>query len=739
MAAPRAFLTGRCVKRLAACVLIAVALAACQRGAPHVAGPAAVDRARLLAADAEPGQWLANGRDWRGGYYSPLTQIDVKTAPRLGFAWAYDLGTARGLEATPVVVDGVMYTSGDWGRVYALDAKTGRELWSFIPDVDGQYGRYACCDVVNRGVAVWKGRVYVGALDGWLYALDARTGRVVWKADTFIERARKHPATITGAPQVAGDVVVIGQGGADFADGRGYVTAYDLATGKQRWRFFTVPGDPKKPFEHPEMAVASKTWSPNSLWSSGGGGTAWDAMAYDPTLDLLYVGTGNASPFAWKDRSPGGGDNLYLASILAIHPSTGRLAWHYQEVPGERWDYTATQKMILADLKIGGRTRQVLMQAPKDGFFYVLDRRSGELISAKPYASVNWASGIDLKTGRPMFNPAADYEKGPALVYPSSAGGHNWQPMAFNPKTGLVYIPVIEGAMIFAKGYDLRGRTLADRWNVNGVFADDYPPAGFPELGLPSLATVLGGRTFPTRRGVLRAWDPVAGRAVWETPSPSFWDGGVLSTAGDLVIQGDITGALVVRDAHSGAVIKRIDTGSSIMAAPMTYAVGGVQYVAVMAGFGGGPGWAYPPDSAAYRYGNAGRILAFRLDGGATPKPQPFVEQPLPPPPVAMGSAAEIAEGGRLFSAQCSRCHANVARGLVPDLRRMSAQTHKDFADIVLRGQRIPAGMGRFDDVLGDADVRHIHGYLIDQARLAYAAQQKGTKAGGARQPQKAN
>jgi len=711
-------------------VLALLAMAGCRQ-----TGPGAVDAQRIAHADREPGQWMAAGRDGRGAYYSPLARINAATVSRLGLAWSRSLETARGLEATPIVVDGVMYTSGNWGRVYALDARTGAAIWTFIPEIDGQAGRKACCDAVNRGVAVWKGRVYVGALDGWLYALDAGAGRVVWKADTFIDHRR--PYSITGAPQIAGDVVVIGQGGADFADARGYVSAYDLETGKLRWRFFTVPGDPAKPVEHPDLVPAAKTWSSNSLWRSGGGGTAWDAMAYDPKLDLLYVGTGNASPYAWKDRSPGGGDNLYLASILAIRPKTGRLAWCYQEVPGERWDYTATQKMILADLRIGGRIRQVLLQAPKDGFFYVLDRRTGELLSARPYAPVNWAERIDPKSGRPVVNPAADYEDGPALVYPAASGAHNWQPMAFSPRTGLVYIPVIEGAMIYAKGYDLKGRTLADRWNVNGVFVEDYPAAGIPELQLPPLAGVLKGRTPPARRGVLRAWDPVAGRTVWEAETGSFWDGGVLATGGDLVVQGGADGHLTVRDAHSGRVLKVLDTGSSVMAAPMSYEIDGVQYLAVMAGYGGGPGWAYPPGSAAYRYGNQGRILAFRLDGGPVPKPAAVVDTPIPQPPARIGTPAQIRRGGQLFAAQCSRCHANVARGLVPDLRRMTPQTHAAFEDIVLGGALAGGGMGRFDDVLTAADAGAIHAWLVDQAWAAYRAQASGQAL--ARLPPKAN
>jgi quinohemoprotein ethanol dehydrogenase len=635
-----------------------------------------------------------------------------------------------------VVVDGTMYTSGNWGRVYALDARTGAERWIFVPEVDGQYGRYACCDVVNRGVAVWKGRVYVAALDGWLYALDARNGKVLWRSDSFVDR--KRPATVTGAPQVAGDVVVIGQGGADFADSRGYVSAFDLATGKLKWRFFTVPGDPRHPPESPAMERAAATWSRDSLWETGGGGTPWDAMAYDPQLDLLYVGTGNAAPFSWWDRSPGGGDNLYLASILAIRPKTGRLVWHYQTVPGERWDYTATQKMILADLDIGGRRRKVLMQAPKNGFFYVLDRATGELLSARPYAPVNWASGIDPRSGRPILTGEADYRDGPALVYPAASGAHNWQPMAFNPDTGLVYIPVIEGAMIFAKGYDPAGRSLADKWNVNAVFIEDYPQGGVPSLGLPPLAKVLKGRPHPARRAVLRAWDPVRARTVWEAPEEGFWQGGVMTTAGGLVIQGRSDGMLVFRDAASGKRLHTLDTGSSIMAAPMSYEIDGVQYVAVMAGYGGAAGWAFPPGSAAYKYGNENRILVFRLDGAKMPTRTAVAVPSFAVPPRQFGTARDIARGESLFAAHCARCHANTDRSLLPDLRRMAPGTHDAFEAIVLDGALSADGMGRFDDILTRADARAVHAYLIDQTRSAYRNAADGGSTQG-RIPARAN
>ncbi|HEU4618538.1 MAG TPA: PQQ-binding-like beta-propeller repeat protein, partial [Gammaproteobacteria bacterium] len=330
-----------------------------------------IDRERLLAADREPGSWMTEGRDVGKTHFSPLAGIDRETVGRLGFAWQYDTHTTRGLEATPVVVDGVMYAAGTTGRVYALDAATGKELWAFDPHSDGQVNRYACCDEVNRGLAVYDGLVYVGAFDGRLFALDAQTGAVVWQIDTFIYKDRAYSSS--GAPEIAGDVVVIGNAGADY-DARGYISAYDRKTGALKWRFFTVPGDPAKGFEHPELEMAAKTWDPHSRWDVGGGGTVWNSMVYDPELNLLYVGTGNAALFNWHERSPSGGDNLFLCSILAIDPDTGRLVWYYQEVPRESWDYTATQPMILADLDIKGTRHKVIMQAPKNGFFYVLDR-----------------------------------------------------------------------------------------------------------------------------------------------------------------------------------------------------------------------------------------------------------------------------------------------------------------------------------------------------------------------------
>ncbi len=706
-------------------------VAACTQSGPVAPpGPAAttpprgqLDAQRLAGAEAEPGQWFTSGRDGAGTYYSPLTLIDRSNVARLGFAWDYALGTKRGLEATPVVIDGVMYVVGNWGRTYALDARTGRELWTHVPDVDGQWGRHACCDAVNRGLSVWRGKVYVAALDGYLYALDAGTGRELWKMDTLLGRAQQVPYTTSGTPLIAGDVVVIGNAGADFGV-RGYVTAYDLETGAQKWRFFTVPRDPALgPQDQPHLVEAARTWDPRGDWSRGGGGTAWDGLAYDPQLKLVYIGTGNASPYSRRQRSPAGGDNLYLASIVAVHAGDGTLAWHYQQVPGESWDYTATMKMIFADLDIDGHVRKVLMQAPKNGFFYVLDRATGELLSAKNFTYVNWTRGIDPKTGRPIPNPKADYAASPKLIFPGQAGAHNWQPMSFSPQTGLVYIPVIDAPMVYIETAQRPAGLIEGMFTVPGIPPEGYDPAAMKSLfgKLPALDALARESGGPARSlGELRAWDPVQQKVVWSQPGFSVWDGGVMSTAGRLVFRGDAAGVLSVYDADSGKVLHRIDVGTSMMAAPMTYSIDGEQYVAVLAGFGGGGGFGFPPDSAAYRYGNAGRVVVFKLGGGPVPRPAPWVDTPIPAPPAMQASAATLQHGEVLYNRYCARCHL-FGRGLLPDLRRMTADTHERFQDIVLKGAYVPLGMARWDDVLGPTDADAIHAYVIAQARAAAA------------------
>ena len=674
-------------------------------------GAATVDGARIIAADREPQNWLAHGRTYDEQRYSPLAKINDANVGDLGLAWSYATGTMRGLQASPIIVDGTMYTTGVWSVVYALDAKSGKEIWKYDPEVPRAWGRYACCDAVNRGVAVWKGSVYVATLDGRLISLDARSGKKLWEINT-IDRTK--PYTITGAPRVVKGKVLIGNGGGEYGV-RGYFSAYDAQTGKLAWRFYTVPGNPKDGFEHPELEQAAKTWH-GEWWVGGGGGTVWDSMAYDPELDTLYVGTGNGSPWARDIRSPGGGDNLFLSSILALDPDTGRLKWHYQVTPGDNWDYTATQHIILADLELGGKKRKVLMQAPKNGFFYVLDRVSGELLSADKYIPVTWATHVDLKTGRPVETPEATYSKETRLIIPAPWGGHNWQPMAFNPKTGLVYIPAMQPMGIYPLSEEFKQTGKFTRrdmfWNP-GIDWNVYVDA------IGDLMQQLGG-ALPVDHGYLKAWDPVQKKTVWEIEHPAFWNGGLLTTAGNLLFQGTGDGRFVAYAADSGKILWAVPTMIGIIAPPVTYEVGGEQYVAVMAGYGGGGGvtGGDPRTMASSKHVNEGRVLAFKLGGKASMPRVAEKNTSIPEQPKISATDAQVENGKYKYTATCMVCHGAlvVSGGVVPDLRMLHAEKHAIFKEIVYDGVIHGAGMPRMGDLLTEQDVRDIQAYVITRA-----------------------
>ena len=677
-----------------------------QNGVEPATGVAAVDGARIVAADAEPGNWMTHGRTYSEQRFSPLTQIDDTNVTKLGLAWSFATDTSRGLEATPIVVDGRMFTTGNWGVVFALDAKTGEELWTFDPEVPGEWGRYACCDVVNRGVAVWKGKVYVASLDGRLFALDAQDGSVVWEVDT-IDRTPSY--TITGAPRVVNGKVIIGNGGGEYGV-RGFITAYDAETGAQVWRFYTVPGDPSKGFEHPEMEAAAKTWKGGRWWEVGGGGTAWDSMAFDPDLNTLYVGVGNGSPWTREIRSPGGGDNLYLASVLALDPDTGRLKWHYQETPGDNWDYTSTQHMILADLEIDGKPRKVLLHAPKNGFFYVMDRETGELISVNNYVTVTWAKGIDLKTGRPIENPELKYAENTQFILPSAAGGHNWHPMAFNPNTGLVYIPTQEMAGIYA---------LSDEWKEHKTFTVQK---GWwnPGIEWRAWVDVLSAMPeIPINQGYLKAWDPVKNEERWAVEFSGVFNGGLLTTAGNLLFEGMADGRFLALSADKGQLLWEVPINTGIVAPPISYMVDGEQYIAVMAGWGGiGVPLGDPRVAAAGKYENDGKLLVFKLGGTATLPTATLRKTTIPQQPPVEASADELYEGSVLYMGHCGVCHGALAvsSGVLPDLRMMNEQTRENFEKIVIDGMLKDRGMASFGDLLSAEDVAKIKAYITKRA-----------------------
>lgn len=674
---------------LAGAALAFLGIGGCARS--HVT---VVDDAALRAADADSANWLTYGRDYSEQRFSSLRQIDEQSVSRLGLAWSYDLATLRGLEATPLVQDGVLYTSSAWSLVYAFDASTGKLLWQYDPHVPKDHAKFVCCDVVNRGVALYRGRVYVGTLDGRLIALDAKTGIPVWDVQTT---PKDGPYAITGAPRIAKGRVFIGNAGAEYAV-RGYVSAYDAGTGKLIWRAYTVPGDPSKPFESDAMKHAAATWS-GEWWKAGGGGTAWDAMVYDPDTDFVFFGTGNGSP--WYDRLRSKGDNLYIASIVALRADTGEQAWAYQTTPGDNWDYDATQPLMLATLTVDGQQRRVLMQANKNGFFYELDPATGKLISAKPYAEINWATGID-SNGRPIENAAVRALKDATIVRPSSAGAHNWHPLSFNPTTGLVYMGTLDAASLQA---------VTANWKIN----------------LHDQTTGLDrGYVGPVRKqwlafkpsGKLVAWNPATQTEAWHVDLPDPGSGGTLSTAGSLVFQGRADGKLIAYRATDGKVLWEFDTGIGIMAPPVTYEVAGKQYIAVLAGWGG-------PEVLGNRATGKGKVapgklLAFALDGKGTLPPYEHVEKPVPMPTFQLAaSRAEVDKGRALYATFCARCHGGdvVSGGEVPDLRYAAEGIHAKFEEIVRGGALRELGMPSFSEDVTAEQVRLIHAYVLDRAR----------------------
>ena len=664
-----------------------------------------LNQQRLLNADSETANWLLHGRTYSEQRFSPLREVNDSNVEQLGLAWWYEMKTDRGVEATPLVVDGVMYVTGAWSIVYALDATTGKELWYFDPEVPKKRAQLVCCDVVNRGVAIWGNSIYVGTIDGRLIALNAQDGSVTWQTLT-VDQSK--PYSITGAPRVAEGLVFIGNGGADYGV-RGYVSAYDAMTGELRWRFYTVPGDPKAgpdgaASDRALRELANPTWN-GQWWQYGGGGTVWDSIVYDPQTGYLFVGVGNGSPHDRNIRSPAGGDNLFLSSIVALDAKTGEYVWHYQTTPGDSWDFTATQQIMLADVKIDGEPRHILWQAPKNGFFYMLDRISGELLSAEPYTTVSWATHVDQDTDRPVEREGARYEEGVVLLQPPVFGGHNWQPMSYSRDTGYVYIPAID--------------TPAP-WSVDPMFK--YTP-GWWNTGVP-------GPAFPTdpeiikqikagARSYLRAWDPIKQEQAWSVELVGPWNGGTLATAGNLVFQGTADGRFVAYNAGNGRVLWEHRTGTATLAGPIAYAVDGEQYIAVPGGFGSvvflALGILMPeavPDQK-------GRVLVYKLGGTVELPADPEIDRSFPAPPIITAPPVMLERGRELYQYYCWQCHgANViSSGVLPDLRRSRMLHSKEaWANVVVDDALEDKGMGSFGDWLSQEDAEALRFFVAAEA-----------------------
>lgn len=700
---------------LAGTVALALPLAACSvtsatNGGAVEAATSNVTAQSLMTADGA--NWLSYGRTQDEQRFSPLDQITPANVSNLGLAWAADLDTARGQEATPLVIDGKIYFSTAWSKAKAYDAVSGKLLWEYDPKVPGETAVKACCDVVNRGMAAWGDKLYMGTLDGRLVALDRATGKEVWSTVT-VDQTK--PYTITGAPRAINGLIMIGNGGAEMGV-RGYVTAYDAETGKQVWRFYTVPDKPGNNDEE-YLKKAEATWK-GEWWKQGGGGTVWDAMAYDPELDLLYIGVGNGSPWNQAYRSPGGGDNLYLSSIVAIHAKTGKYAWHFQQTPGETWDFTATQHIILADLTIEGKPRKVLMQAPKNGFFYVIDRTNGQFISGNNYAPVNWATGLDPVSGRPIEVPEARYDitGKPFIGSPGAAGAHSWHPMAYDPTNGLVYIPAQFAGYPYFPTKDWKPQAVGFNTGIDGA-------AG----SMPAIREAREAARAATT-GAVVAWDPVAKKERWRISFPGPWNGGMLATAGGLLFQGNAKGMFAAYSAKDGKELWSFAAQTGVVAAPVTFKAGNEQYVAVLAGWGGV--WPLATGVLADKSGpvrNISRLLVFKIGGKAKlPDAPPFEVKRLNPPAL-VGTPATLAMGKDLYGQYCTVCHGDAAiGGLLPDLRHSGLNADADaWQSVVHDGILKDNGMIGWGKYMTKDQIEAIRHYVIQRAHEDKALEDK--------------
>ena len=656
-----------------------------------------------LSDNSDGKDWAAFGRTYGEQHYSPLDQINKDTVGRLGLSWYFDLGSLNSVTG-PLAVDGVIYFAYAYSQVHAVDAKSGELLWIFDPEAAEAAGRKLRQGWGSRGLGWWNGKIYTGTQDGRLIAIDAETGEQVWSVMTVGEDDYRF---ISGPPRAFNGKVIVGHGGADSDDIRGYVTAYDAETGEQLWRFYTVPGNPADGFENEAIRMAAETWH-GEWWQHGGGGTVWNAITYDEALDQIYIGTGNGAPWNRRIRSAGKGDNLFLSSIVALDAETGDYKWHYQTNPGESWDYNASMDMELADVEIEGMQRQVLMTAPKNGFFYIIDRHDGKLISADPYVRVTWAKGIDLETGRPIEVEGSRYPDGQSFeMAPSTMGAHTWLPMAYSPDSGLVYIPANDLSSTFTEaGIETEG------WRRD--------PTGILDVG-----AIVSFPLDETGKSSLVAINPANQNQVWRVKTPGFWNGGVVATAGGLVFQGHVDGTFNAFDAETGEQVWRFDAKAPVVAPPITYEVDGRQYVTVLTGMGASGAYLGP---LFERFGidpatQLRRVLTFALDGEADLPDERGQLTEIPADPGFEPDPDSEQRGVMLFGQRCSVCHGfrAVSVGAATDLRKSPMVRSLDaFTEVLKEGILEARGMPRFDE-LTDQQIKDIRQYIRFEADNARA------------------
>jgi quinohemoprotein ethanol dehydrogenase len=657
-----------------------------------------------LSDESDTRNWLSYGRTYSEQRYSPMTTIDTESVKRLGVDWVLELPTDRTLVGTPLVVDGIMYFTGSYSVTRAVDAKTGTLLWEYDPkSIEHAGDRLRNMKDDSRGLAFWNGKVIIATIDGRLVGIDAKSGKMIWETQTIDPRKAYY---ITGAPKVFRGKVLIGNGGTEHDAARGYVTAYNADTGELVWRQYMVPGNPADGFENEAMEMAAKTWT-GEWWKVGGGGNAWNGVTYDPDFNTVLIGTGNGSPWNRKIRSPDGGDNLFLCSILALDADTGEYKWHYQTVPGETWDYNSNMDIVLVDLKYREQTIKALLHAPKNGFFYVINRENGELLSAEKFAKVTWASHIDLKTGRPVEIAGARYEDGEETVWPSPFGAHSWHAMSYNPNTGLAYIPTIE----------LPGTFIDKKVDLTAWKSPHFEISVGVEFGTEDTAADVGTAS-------LQAWDPIKQKEVWKVPLPNNWNPGTLTTAGNLVFQGRADGVFVAYHAETGEQLWSIDLGVGISAPPITYSIDGKQYVSLLVGWGGAGlisgtlaaqhGWAYKRHPR--------RLYSFALDAvvPVPASPPPYFEQAIDVPEMKI-DADLAAHGQNIFGQSCVLCHGGgvVSGGYAPDLRASPLGLSRDaFVEVVKNGAKMSGGMPRFTH-FKDHEIDGLLHYIRREARKA--------------------